>query len=280
MPEGGLLAIFAHPDDETFGVGGTMAHYAGRGTPVTMVCATRGEVGEIAPGTDATPETLGSYREQELRDGCAILGVTDVRFLGFRDSGMAGTADNEDQRAFARAHPDAVTHMLVKIIRETRPRVVVTWDPSGGYGHPDHIAAHMHATSAYNAAGDPAKFPTAGTPFKPDALYYLALPMSEFAKLDAELRRRGLKSFDAPGGNEELMRLEHIEHNVVMDVRDHYEQKVKALRAHRTQMSQDDILMSMPDDLRREFFSQEYFYRVDPALPDGAMLSGLFLDEA
>jgi N-acetyl-1-D-myo-inositol-2-amino-2-deoxy-alpha-D-glucopyranoside deacetylase len=279
MPEGGLLAIFAHPDDETFGIGGTMAHYAGRGVPVTMICATRGEVGEIAPGTDATPENLGVFREQELRDACAILGVQDVRFLGFRDSGMAGTADNEDQRAFARAHPDAVTHLLVKLIRETRPRVIVTWDPSGGYGHPDHIAAHKHATRAYSAAADPAQFPTAGPPHKADALYWLALPMSIFAELDKELRARGLPTFDVPGGAEELQQLEHVEPNVVLDVRDHYDQKVQALASHRTQMNNDDIFVSMPDDLRRKFFANEYFYRVDPKLPDGTMLHGLFEGE-
>lgn len=280
MADGGLMAIFAHPDDETFGVGGTMALYAERGLPVTMVCATRGEVGEIASGTDATPETLGSFREQELRDACAILGVADVRFLGFRDSGMAGTPENEDPRAFARAHPDAVTHMLVKLIREVRPRVIVTWDPSGGYGHPDHIAAHKHATAAYHAAGDPAKFSATGKAFKPDALYYLALPMSEFEALARELTKRGLKSFEAPGGNEELAKLEHIDHNYVIDVSQYYERKVEALGTHRTQMGEDDIFVSMPDDLRRRFFSNEYFFRADPVLPNGATGDDLFAGAA
>ena len=280
MANSGLLAIFAHPDDETFGVGGTMALYASRGVPVTMVCATRGEVGEIAPGTDATPETLGHFREQELRDACTILGVDDVRFLGFRDSGMKGTAENEDPRAFASAHPDAVTHLLVKIIRETQPRIIVTWDPSGGYGHPDHVAAHEHATSAYHAAADPARFPTAGEPWKADALYYLALPMSEFGKLAAELAARGLKSFDAPGGNEELQKLEHITHNVVIDVSAQYDQKIQALGTHRTQMGEDDLFMQMPDDIRRPFFSREYFRRIDPPIADGTSLTGLFLHEA
>ena len=89
MATGGLLVVLAHPDDESL-IGGTMAHYTDAGIPVTMLCATRGEVGEIAPGTGATPETLAAYREQELRDACALLGVQDVRFLSFRDSGMAG----------------------------------------------------------------------------------------------------------------------------------------------------------------------------------------------
>jgi LmbE family N-acetylglucosaminyl deacetylase len=112
MATGGLLAIYAHPDDETFGVGGTMAKYADRGVPVTMVCATRGEVGEIAPGTDATPETLGQFREQELRDAMAILGVHDVRFLDYRDSGMRGTPENEDPRNL---HKDFVADNMAAI---------------------------------------------------------------------------------------------------------------------------------------------------------------------
>ena len=126
MPEGGLLAIFAHPDVETFGLGGTMARYAARGVPVTMVCATRGEVGEISPGTGATADTLGRFREEELRVAMAMLGVTDVRMMGFRDSGMQGTPENDDERALIKAHPDAVTHMLVRTIRELRPAIVAT----------------------------------------------------------------------------------------------------------------------------------------------------------
>ena len=276
MPEGGLLAIFAHPDDETFGVGGTMALYAARGVPVTMVCATRGEVGEIAAGTDATPDTLGAYREQELRDACAILGVHDVRFLGWRDSGMVGTPENEDPRAFASAHPDAVTHALVRIIRETRPKVIATWDPSGGYGHPDHIAAWQHATSAFHAAADPAKFPTAGKPWKTPSLFYVALPMKEFARIGEELAKRGLSMGEAPGGDDNIQQLEHLDPNCFIDVSAHYDQKMEALRSHRTQISDEDIFMRMPDDLRRSFFNREYFYRADPLLPEGAKIDDLF----
>jgi LmbE family N-acetylglucosaminyl deacetylase len=86
-----LLAVFAHPDDETFGVGGTLAKYAAQDTHVTLICATRGEVGEIAPGTGATPETLGQVREGELRCAAQTLGVRNLIFLDYRDSGMAGT---------------------------------------------------------------------------------------------------------------------------------------------------------------------------------------------
>ena len=98
-----LLAIFAHPDDETFGAGSTLAHYASLGVDVSLVCATRGEVGEIAPGVDATPDTLGQVREQELRAALKILGVRSLTLLGYRDAGMEGTADNRNSSAFINA---------------------------------------------------------------------------------------------------------------------------------------------------------------------------------
>jgi len=275
MPQGGLLAIFAHPDDETFGVGATMARYAEKGVPVTMVCATRGEVGEIAPGTGATPENLMLYREQELRDAMGILGVSDVRFMGFRDSGMMGTEDNEDPRAFMRAHADGVRYMLVKLIRDLRPEVIVTWDKSGGYGHPDHVATYEHATAAFHAAADASMHPTAGAPWQAKALFYTSIPIEEFMRLAAELRKRGI-DFGAPGGDEGLAELERVPVNCVIDVSDLYDRKMEALLSHRTQIGQDDPIAKAPDDLRRQFFSREYFHRAHPPVPDGKVLDDFF----
>ncbi len=215
---GGLLAIFAHPDDETFGVGGTMAHYRDRGVPVTMVCATRGEVGEIAPGTDATPETLGRFREQELRDACAILGVSDVRFLDFRDSGMAGTPENDDPRCLHRAEPERVIEPLVHVIREVRPDVIATWDASGGYGHPDHIAVHHHATAAFHAAADAARYPSAGDGWRVPALFYNAIPVEEFMNLFEEARKRGIDIGEPPGDADAMASLPRVRPNCIIDV--------------------------------------------------------------
>ena len=278
MPQDGLLAIFAHPDDETFGVGGVMAHYADRGVPVTMICATRGEVGEIAPGTGATPETLGQYREQELRDACVILGVTDVRFLPFRDSGMDGTPENEDPRSLVQADAEAVIEPLVRAIRELQPALVVTWDASGGYGHPDHIAVHRHATEAFRAAADASRYPMAGAAWQARALYYVAIPIREFMRLGEEMRKRGVDMGEPPGGDENIARLEHVEPNCIVDVSAQYERKWQALGTHRTQIGAEDMFAKMPEDLRRTFMSREYFYRAEPALPAGVMLEDLFAD--
>ena len=278
MPQDGLLAIFAHPDDETFAVGGTMARYADAGRPVTMICATRGEVGEIAPGTGATPETLGTYREQELRDACTILGVTDVRFLSFRDSGMQGTPDNDHPECLFRAASEAVVEPLVRAIRELRPTVIATWDASGGYGHPDHIAVHQHATEAFHAAADASRYPMAGAAWQANALFYTAIPMSEFRRLGEEMAKRGIPMGEVPGGDENIAELHHVEANCILDVSAQYERKMEALAAHRTQINESGPFGKMPEDLRRSFMSREYFFRATPPLAGGVTLDDLFVD--
>jgi N-acetyl-1-D-myo-inositol-2-amino-2-deoxy-alpha-D-glucopyranoside deacetylase len=161
-----MLLVHAHPDDETIGTGATMARYAAEGAAVTLVTCTLGEMGEIlVPALDGIAadrgDQLGGYRIAELRDAVGALGVTDHRFLGgagrWRDSGMINTAANQDPRAFWRcdSDPDAFAEavgQLVAVIRETRPQVLITYDPNGGYGHPDHIMAHRVAMAAAREA--------------------------------------------------------------------------------------------------------------------------------
>ncbi|MEX2225522.1 MAG: PIG-L family deacetylase [Dehalococcoidia bacterium] len=275
MPEGGILAIFAHPDDETFGVGATVARYADRGVPVTMVSATRGEVGEISPGTGATPETLADYREQELRDAMTILGVSDVRFLGFRDSGMKGTAENEHPDALMNAAADDVVEAMVRLIRETRPRIVVTWDESGGYGHPDHIAVHFHAKEAFSAAADASRYAGAGAAWQANALYYTAIPMQEFGRLMQEMQESGIMEPNV-AQEEGIDDLPRVEPNCVIDVRDQFERKERAMVAHRTQISDMNPFMKLPVASRLRFFGREWFHRAHPPVADGVMLDDLF----
>ena len=272
MPTAGLVAIFAHPDDETFGVGGTMATYAARGVPVTMVCATRGEVGQISPGTDATPETLGQHREQELRDAMAILGVGDVRFLDFRDSGMLGTPENADPRNLKNANAESVVTPLVAVIRERRPDVVVTWDLSGGYGHPDHVAVHHHATAAFHAAADASQYAGTGEAWATPALFYVSIPIEEWGKLVEEMRKFGLSEPGLDDGTVEMMKLPRLTPNCIIDVGAVFEAKERALMAHRTQINDVEPMMRLPEKFRRDFFGREHFYRAQPPLPAGVML--------
>jgi len=239
-----------------------------------MVSATRGEVGEIAPGTGATPETLADYREQELRDAMAMLGVTDVRFLGFRDSGMQGTPENQHRDALMNAPADRVVEPMVRLIRETRPRVVVTWDESGGYGHPDHIAVHFHATEAFRAAADASRYPDAGAPWQAEALFYTAIPMDEFGKLIQEMQELGIME---PNVAEEAgLELPRVEANCVIDVQDQFERKERAMLAHRTQIQDMEPFMKLPVASRLRFFGREWFYRAHPPVTDGVMLDDLF----
>jgi LmbE family N-acetylglucosaminyl deacetylase len=171
-----LVLTGAHPDDESFGVGGTLAQYAASGYKVYYVCGTRGEVGEVAPEFMKGYASIAELRTYELECAAKALGLTDLIYLNYRDSGMAGTPDNKHPQALAAAPTEQVAGRIVKILRELKPEVVITSDPNGGYGHPDHIAIHKATVLAFEAAGDPQKYPAAGPPFQPQKLYYHVFP--------------------------------------------------------------------------------------------------------
>ncbi len=171
-----LLAVLAHPDDETFGMGGTLALYAQRGVSVHLICATRGEVGEVAPHFLEGFQSVGELRENELRCAAGKLGLDGVHFLDYRDSGMPSSPDNQHPQALAAAPLDEVAAKVTAYIRELRPQVVLTFDPIGGYRHPDHIAIHEATVRAFHAAGDAEQFPDEGTPYQPAKLYYHTFP--------------------------------------------------------------------------------------------------------
>lgn len=171
-----ILAVLAHPDDETFGLGGTLALYAQKGFDTYYVCATRGEVGsadeEFMKGYKDTAE----MRTAELMRAAKILGLKEVFFLGYRDSGMPGSADNKHPDAQVAHSIDEVAGRVVKYIRELKPDIVLTFDPIGGYRHPDHIHIQQATTLAFEKADDASFHPEAGSPFKPRALYYQVFP--------------------------------------------------------------------------------------------------------
>jgi N-acetyl-1-D-myo-inositol-2-amino-2-deoxy-alpha-D-glucopyranoside deacetylase/mycothiol S-conjugate amidase len=171
-PARALLFVGAHPDDESFGLGGTLARYALAGVKTYYVCATRGEVGEAAPEHLAGHASPGDMRWAELMCAARALGLARVIHLGYRDSGMPGSPHNTAAGALAAAPLDEVTGRVVAELRRLRPQVVITFDPIGGYRHPDHIAIHLATVKAFHAAGDPAQFPDAGPPYQPQKLYY------------------------------------------------------------------------------------------------------------
>jgi LmbE family N-acetylglucosaminyl deacetylase len=167
-----ILAVLAHPDDETFGLGGTLALYARRGYDTYYVCATRGEVGTVDEEHLEGFKDIAELRTDELNRAAKILGLTGVYFLGYRDSGMPGSEDNKNPNAQINHSIEDVAGKIVKYIRELKPDIVLTFDPIGGYKHPDHIHIHKATVLAFEKADDASFHPEAGAPFKPRALYF------------------------------------------------------------------------------------------------------------
>ena len=181
-----ILSVLAHPDDESFGMGGTLALYAKKGCDVYLVCATRGEVGDVDPNRMKGFSSIAELREGELRCAAGHIGLKGVFFLDYRDSGMPGSPDNLHPDAQVAHSVDEVAGKVVKYIRELKPDVVLTFDPIGGYRHPDHIHIHNATVLAFEKADDASFHPEAGTPFQPGKLYFHTFPRG-FLKLAVRL---------------------------------------------------------------------------------------------
>ncbi len=166
-----LLFVFAHPDDETFGTGGTIALYARSGVEVHLICATRGEVGEAPPDLRGH-KTVADMRVAELECAADILRIRGVHFLDYRDSGMPGTSDNSHPRAFISQPTEQVAREIACHVRKIQPQVIVTFDPIGGYMHPDHIAAHKATVRAFQIAADEREHLDGLAPHAAQKLYY------------------------------------------------------------------------------------------------------------
>lgn len=260
-----LLGIFAHPDDEVFAAGGVIAQSIAQGIHVVLACVTRGEEGEISDPALATKANLAAVREQELRTAAAHLGVSDVRFLGFHDSGMAGTPQNEDERTLPRADPAVATERFVALLRTVRPDVVITHDPTGGYGHPDHIAACHYTTVAFDAAGDATQFASAGAAWQPARLFYNVIPLSFFQQMRQQMIDQGIDTteWDTAGFAQRAVPDEAITH--LIDVRAYYAQTQAAFDAHRTQFGPDNPLRKLTEEVQRQIFGHEPFVQARPA---------------
>jgi N-acetyl-1-D-myo-inositol-2-amino-2-deoxy-alpha-D-glucopyranoside deacetylase len=271
-----LLAVYAHPDDEAFGSGGTIARYAADGVCTYLVCATRGEVGEISDPELATPETLGAVREGELRCAAETMGVAELIFLDYRDSGMAGTPENEDPRAFINAPEDEVLEQLVRILRRLRPQAVTTFEPNGGYGHPDHIAIHKHTVSAFRLAADPGYHPELGAAWQAERLFYTAIPRSFFQEMRKEMEALGLDTSEMDNFGEDIAGWPDEAINVVVDVNSTVEAKWQALHCHRTQFGPGNLFRRLPDERVKRLMSREYFSLAWPQVGADFQMRGLF----
>jgi len=267
-----ILAVYGHPDDEGQ-VTGTLAHFIANGAVVTLVCATRGEVGEISDSALATQETLWYTRELELRASMAQIGLADVRFLPFRDSGMVGTPENEDSRSLHQQPAAVVVEALIRIIREVRPGMVFTWDPTGGYGHPDHIAVHKHTVEAFDTSGNAEAYPEAGPPWAPERLYWGSRGMKQFASIFLEMERRGTLSEamepERKARFEKAMLDPDPPVSVVHDVSAYIPLKRLAASMHRSQFGENSMFARIPEDMRARFYGQERFFQARPEWAPG-----------
>ena len=219
-----LLAVFAHPDDESFRCGGTLALLARRGIQVQIITATRGEGGSCGEPPLCRMGELGRVREQELRCACAALGIAPPIFLDYSDGNLAAV---NEKMAMAR---------IIKEIKRLRPQVLLSWPSDGLSGHPDHVAVSRWTTLAFQDAGIGKKGTT--------AIYHLAMPRSVATKLDLT------KLHSIP--DEEI--------SITVDVTEVWEQKMAAIYCHRTQIGGSPILAAC-DEKKRVFFGKEYFKR-------------------
>lgn len=250
-----LLCIVAHPDDETFGAGGTLIHAASQGMRAVTVCATRGEAGEIMERSGATPETLADVREAEYRKAGKIMGVSESILLGYRDSGMAGTPENEDPNAFIQQPGESVVGDLIEVMERVRPDVVLTMDPGGGYGHPDHIFASKCALIAFERMQSEA----AGG-YAPKKLYYFAFPRSRMREAFDQM---AAEDPDSPMAQIDPDALGVPDEQITLTVGfpQHEERLREAFAAHQSQLSPLD---RMPDEVAPVFLHYAYYIRVHP----------------
>ena len=272
-----ILICLAHPDDEILGPGGTIAQYAQNGAYVELVCATRGEAGEIADPNLATPETLAQVREQELLCSAMTLGIQKVTFLDYRDSGMAGTDENQRPDAYINAIAYEVVAKLVAVIRRVQPQVVITFEPFGGYGHPDHIAIHHHTHAAFEKAGDATYRVDLGRPFQPQRLFYPLVRSAFFHEMKAKMEQHGLDtSFFANIEANRQNGWPDDKYNVVVDISDTINHKMTAFACHRTQFGPDNFFRRLPEAEMVQLLQTEYFALARPEPSPGLQLNGLF----
>jgi mycothiol S-conjugate amidase len=279
-----LLQVHAHPDDEASKGAGTNARYAAEGVHTVLVTCTDGAAGDILNPAADTPEVradIRAVRLRELEESIGILGYGASYMLGYRDSGMKGTEANEHPESFAQAPLDEAVEKLVRIVRAERPQVIITYgDDHRGYPHPDHIRTHDISVAAFEAAGDPERFPDAGSPFQPLKLYYTGWTRVRLQTLHDAFVARGEESPYADWLAKWDPETPDRPMTTRIDVGDYLDQRRAALLAHRTQVDPGGFWMRLPEEVVREVFPwEEYLLArslVDASVPEGGFEDDLF----
>ena len=271
-----LLAVHAHPDDESISTGGILSKYSAKGIRTVLAYGTSGEAGDILnpefvaakPGLD-----IKEIRAIELAAAVGVLRVEAVYFLGYRDSGMAGSPENNHPQAFAQADIQEATARLVEIIRRVRPQVIVTYNEKGTYLHPDHIMANRVTLSAFQASGD-VRFEIGETlePWQPTKLYYTAIPLGRIRRMYKIVKERG----EEPGFDPEVLGTPEDKISTVVDVRQYLSQKLEALNCHQSQMNPNSVIRRMSEEMRVEAMGYEHFQCVQGCTTAGTKETELF----
>ena len=272
MAEHRLLALFAHPDDEAFPVGGTIAGHTARGVTVRLVTATAGELGEIRQPGSATRETIGQVRRAELAQAVAELGIASHEVLSYRDSGMAGWDDNNHPQAFVQADEHEVVARLVFEIRRFRPQVALTFGMDGLYGHPDHIAICRHATRAFHLAADADAFPHHTAigirPHQIDRLFYSVRPRGFRVRMAETLRAAGV-DFPMPSPERAQDGADPATIHLTLDVSATLDAKMACIKRHFTQLQPDWPYERVPRSVAAAAIGVEHFIRAEPPVRPG-----------
>ena len=274
-----LLTVLAHPDDESFGIGGTLARYADEGVDVHIAIATDGVAGSVAGGYEHTLQELAGVRRKELETAVAILGGT-LHMLGYRDSGYIGDPANEHPDAFINSDEFEAVGRVVALIRAIRPQVVITHDETGGYYHPDHIHCWKITTAAFAAAADPARYPDIGpAPYQPQRLYFTGFSNQMVKVFTTLMRLRGQDPKRA-GRNKDIdftrIGIEPRRLHAHIDYRRYWEAKKAAGAAHPSQGGGSSRNRLLPEPIQRRFLAKESYIRAYPPAPAGFRESDLF----
>ena len=244
------VAFHAHPDDEAIATGGTMLLASRAGHRVVLVVATRGECGEVADGVLREGETLGERRERETEAAAALLGVSRVEFLGYRDSGMDGEATNEDPSSFWQADVEEAAERFASILREEDAEVVSLYDDHGGYGHPDHIQVHRVGHRAAQLAGTPRVYEAT---MNRDSIKAMRSAMEEVLDDGGE----------EPDIDEDTFGSPEVLITTTVDVSSVVLAKREAMAAHASQIDDDSFFLQMPAEVFAMAFGSEWFIRTD-----------------
>ena len=257
-----LLALHAHPDDESSKAASTVAKYVSQGTRAVLVTATGGEAGEILNPEMDSPEVaanLAEVRAAELAEAARIIGFDDVVMLGYRDSGMPGSDANDHPGAFCSQPFDDVLERLVGVVRSQRPDVVLGYDAHEFYPHPDHLRVHRLSTALAQAAADESQFPDAGDPWNIQKVYAPVFTIERITSLhNAMLESVGESPFEM--WLERLAGIEEPQRKLTqIDVTGFVDLGRDALRAHRTQVDPDGFWFAVPTDIVEAVYPWEDF---------------------